>query len=218
MSNPASQVPFTNATPSPGLLQYSPVTDPDKRKMIQNQLVILIHAAKCQKPHYENSTTCHIPHCRTMKNVLEHLPTCTMGRSCTMGHCSSSRHIIAHWKQCKRPDCAVCQPLKNPAGWNPPVSWNLGNRPAVGISPGISTITRASNNTAPVITPSKYVKIHNSKKIKISTGVGETGEKETAIRQIKRILGKPSRLFPYNHRFPPVGPLLTNFFLFRSSR
>ena len=27
-------------------------------------------------------------------------------------HCASSRQIIAHWKQCKRPDCAVCQPLK----------------------------------------------------------------------------------------------------------
>ena len=27
-------------------------------------------------------------------------------------HCASSRQIIAHWAQCKRPDCAVCQPLK----------------------------------------------------------------------------------------------------------
>ena len=28
--------------------------DPDKRKMIQNQLIILIHAAKCQKRTDEN--------------------------------------------------------------------------------------------------------------------------------------------------------------------
>ena len=43
-----------------------------------------------------------------------HLPNCQMGRSCTIQHCASSRQIIAHWKQCKRPDCAVCQPLKPP--------------------------------------------------------------------------------------------------------
>ena len=67
-----------------------------------------------------------------MKNVLMHLPNCQMGRNCTIQvretffifqktvtrfetqfqHCASSRQIIAHWKQCKRPDCAVCQPLK----------------------------------------------------------------------------------------------------------
>ena len=39
-------------------------------------------------------------------------------------HCASSRQIIAHWKQCKRPDCAVCQPLKpqpnQPSGPNQP--------------------------------------------------------------------------------------------------
>jgi len=49
-----------------------------------------------------------------MKNVLLHLPNCQMGRNCTIQHCASSRQIIAHWKQCKRPDCAVCQPLKPP--------------------------------------------------------------------------------------------------------
>ena len=35
-----------------------------------------------------------------------------MGRLCNFKHCASSRQIIAHWKQCKRPDCAVCQPLR----------------------------------------------------------------------------------------------------------
>ena len=53
-----------------------------------------------------------------MKNVLIHLPNCQMGRQCTIQHCASSRQIIAHWKQCKRPDCAVCQPLKPPSTQN----------------------------------------------------------------------------------------------------
>ena len=30
-------------------------TDPDKRKMIQNQLIILIHAAKCQKKNVDGN-------------------------------------------------------------------------------------------------------------------------------------------------------------------
>ena len=75
-----------------------PDRDPDKRKMIQNQLIILIHAAKC---HRRDNEQCRVPHCQTMKNVLEHLPNCTLGRNCTVQHCSSSRHIIAHWKQCR---------------------------------------------------------------------------------------------------------------------
>ena len=34
----------------------------------------------------------------------------------TVPHCASSRQIIQHWKNCSRPDCPVCQPLKGVGG------------------------------------------------------------------------------------------------------
>ena len=34
----------------------------------------------------------------------------------TVPHCASSRQIIQHWKNCSRPNCPVCQPLKGKGG------------------------------------------------------------------------------------------------------
>ncbi|KAL3086952.1 hypothetical protein niasHT_021816 [Heterodera trifolii] len=86
--------------------------DPEKRKLIQQQLVLLLHAQKCQQIErsepLQNRAPCTLPYCSLMKGVLEHMVGCSAGRQCQYAHCASSRQIIAHWKDCRKDDCSVC--------------------------------------------------------------------------------------------------------------
>lgn len=89
--------------------QLNSIDEQHKLKLIQQQLILLLHAHKCSQ-HPERM--CIIPHCETMKEVLVHLEHCNEGRNCTRPHCASSRQIIVHWKNCNKPDCRVCYPLR----------------------------------------------------------------------------------------------------------
>ena len=58
--------------------------DQEKTKLIQQQLVILLHANKCLQKERESDIPhhCNLPHCHVMKGVLQHMTSCMRQRDC----------------------------------------------------------------------------------------------------------------------------------------
>ena len=73
----------------------------------QQRLLLLRHASKCG--YTEN---CPITqHCSAMKQLWKHLAVCRQ-KHCDYPHCMSSRYILAHFRQCKDPECNICLPVR----------------------------------------------------------------------------------------------------------
>ncbi|CAL4086559.1 unnamed protein product [Meganyctiphanes norvegica] len=87
--------------------------NPERKRMLQEDLVLLLHAFNCQQYEYPKGQPrvkrCNLPHCQTLSNVLTHMRTCLSGRLCPYPLCVTSREIMFHYKNCGNLECAVCE-------------------------------------------------------------------------------------------------------------
>ncbi|XP_078581620.1 uncharacterized protein LOC144865014 [Branchiostoma floridae x Branchiostoma japonicum] len=88
-----------------------------RHRTIQQRLVLLLHAQRCQTSDQLSKVNgevpvCQLATCRAMRDTLDHIATCQAGLNCSVPHCTSSQQILSHWHGCRSLYCPVCLPLK----------------------------------------------------------------------------------------------------------
>ena len=104
------------------VLLWNLIHGAEKIKRIKQQLVLLLHAYRCQQKDQDFAISgvniqpyrpCILPYCKTNKNWLIHMTSCSNGRNCSVQYCFSFRQIIDHWNNCSQIDCSALYCIAN---------------------------------------------------------------------------------------------------------
>ena len=87
---------------------------PNRRRQMQRQLTLILHAVRCRK-EFHPFAGCNVrPNCVLMKSTLNHLEGCAKGESCPVPRCRSTSALLDHWNTCDLVFCAICMEVREP--------------------------------------------------------------------------------------------------------
>jgi hypothetical protein len=116
-NNDSKNNPIVSATATTASTSGDTTAEKERTKLIQEQLILLLHAYKCSSSSGTDANgqakpACTVYRCAMIKEVMVHIALCTEGRACPRLLCVSSRQILDHWKNCTKASCPICGPIR----------------------------------------------------------------------------------------------------------